>query len=86
MSLRADAVLFDKDGTLFEFGATWDAWGRAALEHFSEGDTEALRALAEDPGLQRRMGQAARAELEAHWHGSDGAHIISPEILEWVEG
>ncbi|APE45040.1 hypothetical protein BOO69_17700 [Sulfitobacter alexandrii] len=47
---------------------------------------EALRALAEDPGLQRRMGQAARAELEAHWHGSDGAHIISPEILEWVEG
>ncbi|MCA0847273.1 HAD family hydrolase [Salipiger thiooxidans] len=47
MRLRADAVLFDKDGTLFEFGATWDAWGRAALEHFSDGDPEALRALAE---------------------------------------
>lgn len=46
MSLRADAVLFDKDGTLFEFGATWDAWGHQALQHLSEGSAETLQALA----------------------------------------
>ncbi|APX25633.1 MAG: HAD family hydrolase [Rhodobacteraceae bacterium] len=46
MSLRADAVLFDKDGTLFEFGATWNAWGRDALRDLSGGDGDALLALA----------------------------------------
>lgn len=46
---------------------------------------DALETLAADPALQRKMGQAARDELEARWHGSDGAHIISPEILKWVE-
>ncbi len=46
MSLRADAVLFDKDGTLFEFGATWNAWGHGALRHLSGGCDVALGALA----------------------------------------
>lgn len=46
---------------------------------------DALETLAADPALGRKMGQAARQELEARWHGSDGAHIISPEVLKWVE-
>lgn len=46
MTLRADAVLFDKDGTLFEFGATWDAWGKTTLYALSGGDAALLRALA----------------------------------------
>ncbi|MCA0961875.1 HAD family hydrolase [Salipiger bermudensis] len=54
MKLRADAVLFDKDGTLFEFGATWNAWGWAALQHLSGGSEATLHALAE----------AARFDLE----------------------
>ena len=33
-----DALLFDKDGTLFDFAATWVAFGRAALERLSDGD------------------------------------------------
>ncbi len=28
---RIAAILFDKDGTLFEFGATWESWARAFL-------------------------------------------------------
>lgn len=47
--------------------------------------TAALEDLAE-PGRARRMGQAARAMLEARWQASDAAHIIAPEILRWVEG
>ncbi|EIE52703.1 phosphatase [Salipiger aestuarii] len=46
MTLRADAVLFDKDGTLFEFGATWDAWGKRTLRALSQGNTALLHALA----------------------------------------
>ncbi|MDO6588277.1 HAD family hydrolase [Salipiger sp. 1_MG-2023] len=51
MSLRADAVLFDKDGTLFEFGATWDAWGRKTLMALSGGDAALMAALAQASGF-----------------------------------
>lgn len=32
------AILFDKDGTLFEFGATWESWARAFLLHITGND------------------------------------------------
>lgn len=33
------AVLFDKDGTLFDFRATWEAWASRLLIGLAEGDT-----------------------------------------------
>jgi phosphoglycolate phosphatase len=33
-----DAVLFDKDGTLFDFAATWEVWAAGFLIRLSEGD------------------------------------------------
>lgn len=38
MSLRADAVLFDKDGTLFDFHATWSHWAHGMLHDLAAGD------------------------------------------------
>ncbi|MBI6630005.1 HAD family hydrolase [Pontibaca salina] len=40
------AILFDKDGTLFEFGATWESWARAFL----------LRVTGNDPARASRIG------------------------------
>lgn len=45
---------------------------------------EALEALAES-GRSATMGQAARADLETRWAGSDAAHIIAPEVIAWVQ-
>lgn len=36
--MRADAVCFDKDGTLFDFGATWEAWARSFLLRAADQD------------------------------------------------
>ncbi|WP_424986221.1 HAD family hydrolase [Microbulbifer sp. S227A] len=33
------AILFDKDGTLFHFGATWEAWASAFLNRVTGGDS-----------------------------------------------
>lgn len=44
--LRVDGVLFDKDGTLFDFSATWDVWALGVFEQFSAGDADVLRDLA----------------------------------------
>lgn len=44
--LRADAVLFDKDGTLFDFNATWVAWVEIMLGRWSSGDAALAGRLA----------------------------------------
>ncbi|XDB00160.1 HAD family hydrolase [Sulfitobacter sp. LCG007] len=33
-----DGIVFDKDGTLFDFRATWSAWAQALLRELSQGD------------------------------------------------
>ncbi|EEE36763.1 HAD-superfamily hydrolase, subfamily IA, variant 1 family protein [Rhodobacteraceae bacterium KLH11] len=35
-----DALVFDKDGTLFDFAATWGRFGRIALERLADGDVQ----------------------------------------------
>lgn len=45
----------------------------------------ALETLA-GTGTAAAMGQAARADLEARWSGSDAPHIIDPDIIRWVQG
>ena len=49
--MRADAILFDKDGTLFDFNATWVAWVEAAIARWSDGDAALAGALAEALGF-----------------------------------
>ncbi len=36
--MRVDGILFDKDGTLFDFDATWTAWAGALIDRLSGGD------------------------------------------------
>ena len=47
------AVLFDKDGTLFDFSASWSAWAAQVLQHLSDGDparaTDMAQAIRFDP-------------------------------------
>ncbi|MGY3439324.1 MULTISPECIES: HAD family hydrolase [unclassified Marinovum] len=49
------AVLFDKDGTLFDFSATWDLWAGDVITQLSGGDDTLRRAIA----------GSARYDLEA---------------------
>lgn len=46
MTPSLDALLFDKDGTLFDFRATWDAWAAAELRALAGGDVARLTAMA----------------------------------------
>lgn len=36
-------VVFDKDGTLFDFGTTWETWAGAFLLRVTQGDTDRAR-------------------------------------------
>lgn len=35
--MRLDAILFDKDGTLFDFGATWNRWAGEVIHELADG-------------------------------------------------
>lgn len=52
-----DAILFDKDGTLFDFGATWEAWAEAFLLRATGRD----RARAQQVGRQIGFDLASRS-------------------------
>jgi phosphoglycolate phosphatase len=45
--LDLKGIVFDKDGTLFDFNATWGAWTRTLLEVEASGDAVLMGALAE---------------------------------------
>lgn len=60
-----DALIFDKDGTLFDFTATWGGWARSALEALAQGD----------PDLAARLAGAMRYDPEAGRFAEDSTVI-----------
>ncbi|MBD3677616.1 MAG: HAD family hydrolase [Rhodobacteraceae bacterium] len=56
------AILFDKDGTLFDFHLSWGAWARDFLVEISEGDMVRATRLAARIGFDL---EAARFDLES---------------------
>ncbi len=44
--MRADGIIFDKDGTLFDFRATWNVWAADTIATLSAGDAALAAALA----------------------------------------
>jgi phosphoglycolate phosphatase len=51
MSGRIRAILFDKDGTLFDFAATWEAWAAQVLMRIAAGDAAQAQALGAQIGF-----------------------------------
>lgn len=44
--MKLKGLLFDKDGTLFDFRTTWNAWAVAAITELANGDADLVTALA----------------------------------------
>ncbi|MCG7627851.1 HAD family hydrolase [Epibacterium sp. MM17-32] len=44
--MTLSALLFDKDGTLFDFAMTWNGWAKAMLTDLAAGDDQRLSAMA----------------------------------------
>lgn len=60
------AIIFDKDGTLFDFEATWSSWARTLLLDLAAGDPARAEALGEAIGFD-----FARSRFE------DGSLVIA---------
>ncbi|WGW05594.1 HAD family hydrolase [Tropicibacter oceani] len=51
MTTPITALLFDKDGTLFHFGETWNLWALAMIDRFSAGQPDRRAAIAASAGF-----------------------------------
>ena len=45
---RADGILFDKDGTLFDFHATWSVWAHGVISDLSAGNADVMARMADE--------------------------------------
>lgn len=54
--MTIEAIIFDKDGTLFDFRRTWEVWAERVLEELSDGDTDRRQALSQAIGYDSKQG------------------------------
>ncbi|TDK52356.1 HAD family hydrolase [Antarcticimicrobium luteum] len=86
--MTIDAILFDKDGTLFDFGATWEAWAEAFLLRATGQDRPRARAIGAEIGFDLEAGRfdpssVVIAGTPAEVAGALGPHFphMSPAAL-----
>lgn len=75
-----DALLFDKDGTLFDFAATWAAFGRSFLARIGNGDTVRAARLGAMIGFDYERGQYARDSIVIAGTPGEIAEVLLPEL------
>lgn len=75
---RFDAVIFDKDGTLFDFTATWAPYTTAAVRHLSGGDAALARTLAAALGFDMVNGRFDPASPVIAGTPEDAVQTLAP--------
>jgi phosphoglycolate phosphatase len=87
---KINGIVFDKDGTLFDFNATWGAWTREMLTEEAGPDAGLLAQMAHALGYDLARGvfypdsvvifetvDVVAARMLAHLPGHDGAALVA---------
>ena len=76
-------VIFDKDGTLFDFDATWGVWAAGFLKTLAEGDPLHESALAEAIGYDLSISRFRSDSLVIAGTPGDVAAALVPCLDGW---
>ncbi|CAM5494334.1 HAD family hydrolase [Frigidibacter albus] len=74
------AIIFDKDGTLFDFEATWGSWARSLLLDLASGDTARAEALGEAIGFDFGRGRFEDDSLVIAGTPGEIAEALLPHV------
>lgn len=80
----AKGVLFDKDGTLFDFDRSWGALGYRVIVELSQGERRLARALAESGGYDLDAGRFAANSPVVSGSVSGLAALWSEILGDWT--
>lgn len=82
-----EAVVFDKDGTLFDFGATWEAWARSFLLGITNQDFERATYVGAQIGFDLATNTFRPDSIVIAHPVVDIAHALLPHLPEFsVDG
>ncbi len=73
-------VIFDKDGTLFDFGTTWEAWAAAFLLRAADGDRVRAAALGLQIGYNFDVQSFAKDSVVIAGTPNDIADVLAPHF------
>ena len=73
-----DAIVFDKDGTLFDFAASWGGWAIRVLDHIESVAPQSVDAVEKAFGFDRRAGLFHRTSVVIAGSASDVAAVAAP--------
>ena len=83
--MPVDAFLFDKDGTLFDFAATWNSWAADMLTELCQGDQARIEAMADAVSFDLEQ-QAFRADsLVIAGTNGEVAAVLAPFVTQMEE-
>ena len=75
-----DAILFDKDGTLFDFTASWAGWTDRLLRHMATGQGVSAETLAAAVGFDLQTGRFAPDSGVIAGTVDDCADLLQPHL------
>jgi phosphoglycolate phosphatase len=73
-------LIFDKDGTLFEFSATWEAWAQAFLLRLTDGDRAAAAKIGQDIGFDMATRKFASDSVAIAGTPDEIAQALAPHF------
>lgn len=79
-------ILFDKDGTLFDFQKTWGAWTQKHLLELVEGDEGFAHQLGMSIGYDFLRQEFAPGSLVVGGTVEDIADVLVPQMAGWSRG
>lgn len=83
MSGAIAGIVFDKDGTLFDFEATWGAWARDIVTQLAGGDAARAGRLAGAIGYDMAAGRFARDSAVIAGTVAEVAELMVPELPQF---
>lgn len=86
MLAGVQAILFDKDGTLFDFSASWSAWAASLLHHLSDGDAARASAMAQAIRFDLGAGRFLPDSPVIAGTMDEPVRLLGPLVPDWSEG
>ncbi|AXT33491.1 HAD family hydrolase [Phaeobacter sp. LSS9] len=78
--MPVDALLFDKDGTLFDFAETWNRWTGRLLDRLAEGEVDRLQAMAAAIDFDLETGKILPSSLVIASTNRQVAEALAPHV------